>query len=387
MRKMDKPTVSIFIPCYNSAQFLEKTINSIINQTFSDWELVLVDDGSTDKTKKMIRDWTKKDKRIKGVFHDKNYGVAKALNTGLKNTRGKYVLFMGSDDLLEPKALEVCIEILEKENANAVTFDVELIDENDKSLNIKLSEFFDNELPQTVKSIDLFEELIIGKFLHTAVIKKDIIENYKIVFEEKLKHLNDFLFFLDVAAVTKFFYVPQPLYKYRRHSKNLSLDTKGYFKDYEIFRELIRKKYSYKIKEVLNKKKNLLEKAQVFESELYSSLKNSSFLLAGMGFGGELFFKNFCQKYNLFPAFVMDKNKDRLEEICKSYDLLGKVLSSKEIEKLPSHLFVVVTVRKKSVQKEIKNMFFEKAFYNIVSIPEFYWSFLMLQELVGNGYN
>ncbi len=384
MKKTINPIVSVVIPCYNSAQFLEKTIDSIIKQTLSDWELILVDDGSTDETKKIIENWMKKDERIKRVFHDRNYGVAKASNTGLKNTRGKYVLVMGSDDLLESDALETCVEILEKEKANAITFDVELIDENDRSLNIKLSEFFDDKLPQTVKSIDLFEELIIGKFLQTALIKKDIIETYKITFEENLKHLNDFLFFLDVAAVTRFFYVPRPLYKYRRHSKNLSSDTKGYFKDYEVFRRLMKNRYPQKIKEALIKKRDLIEKARAFESELCKDLKDRSFLLAGMGFGGELFFRNFCQKYNLLPALVMDKNKKRLEEVCRSYALSGKILSLKEIEELPSNLFVVVTVRKKAIQEEIESMFSGKSFYDVVSIPEFYWNFLMLQELVGD---
>jgi glycosyltransferase involved in cell wall biosynthesis len=98
------PVISIIVPIYNTQQYLLNCVNSILCQTFSDFELILIDDGSTDKSGKICD--SIKDKRIK-VIHQKNLGVSSARNTGLRHATGEYITFVDSDDSIEPNMLEM----------------------------------------------------------------------------------------------------------------------------------------------------------------------------------------------------------------------------------------------------------------------------------------
>ena len=109
----EKPTVSIIIPTYNRAHLIDRSIQSVLNQTYQDFELIVVDDGSTDNTEDIIRQFQEKDKRIKYIKHDKNKGGSAARNTGIKNSRGEYIAFQDSDDEWFPEKLEKQIEIIE----------------------------------------------------------------------------------------------------------------------------------------------------------------------------------------------------------------------------------------------------------------------------------
>lgn len=94
-----KPLISIIVPVYNSEKTLHRCVNSIINQTFDDWELLLVDDGSQDLSGEICEDYAKKNKKIK-VFHKENGGVSSARNLGLDNASGEWVTFCDSDDFV-----------------------------------------------------------------------------------------------------------------------------------------------------------------------------------------------------------------------------------------------------------------------------------------------
>ena len=91
--------VSIIIPIYNSEQYLGKCIDSVLKQTFTDFELLLINDGSTDSSGKICDEYALKDARVR-VFHKENGGVSAARNTGIKAAKGKYVTFVDADDTL-----------------------------------------------------------------------------------------------------------------------------------------------------------------------------------------------------------------------------------------------------------------------------------------------
>lgn len=97
--------ISIIIPAYNAADYLVQTIESVLNQTYSDFELILVDDGSTDRTCEIIKDYQGKDARIK-YFYKENGGVSSARNLGLQKATGDFVSFLDSDDLWDKRFLE-----------------------------------------------------------------------------------------------------------------------------------------------------------------------------------------------------------------------------------------------------------------------------------------
>lgn len=105
------PLISIIVPIYNTERYLEDCIKSVLSQTFTDWELVLVDDGSTDKSLDICYEMARDDNRIR-VVHQKNSGVSKARKTGLEHSNGSFICFVDSDDALQPVALEAYSRII-----------------------------------------------------------------------------------------------------------------------------------------------------------------------------------------------------------------------------------------------------------------------------------
>ena len=112
------PKVSVIIPTYNREKYISETIKSVLNQTYTNWELIIVDDGSTDNTCKIIK---KFDKKIKYIYQ-KNAGVQAARNKGFSASRGEYILFLDSDDVLLPHNLKCLTEVLEKNIDVAVSY-------------------------------------------------------------------------------------------------------------------------------------------------------------------------------------------------------------------------------------------------------------------------
>lgn len=116
-----QPIVSVIIPVYNAKRYLEKTVESVLNQTFAKFELILVDDGSTDGCSEICDRYTKKDPRVV-CLHEKNSGICHARNTGLDMARGKYIAFCDDDDIYLPNYLETAISHMIRERADIVKF-------------------------------------------------------------------------------------------------------------------------------------------------------------------------------------------------------------------------------------------------------------------------
>lgn len=114
---MDK--VSILVPVYNSSEYLKKCVESILNQTYENIELVLVDDGSTDSSRDIIEEFKNKDNRVKPVFIENN-GVANARNVAVDNATGEYFIYVDSDDWIEQDYIEKLYNLIIKENADIV---------------------------------------------------------------------------------------------------------------------------------------------------------------------------------------------------------------------------------------------------------------------------
>ena len=96
-----KPKVSVVIPTYNSEKFIEKCIESVLNQTLKEIEVIVIDDNSIDSTKSIIVNYTKKDRRIKCIFSEKNRGTSYSRNLGIKVSSGKFIGFIDSDDFVD----------------------------------------------------------------------------------------------------------------------------------------------------------------------------------------------------------------------------------------------------------------------------------------------
>lgn len=117
------PLFSVIVPAFNSETFIEDCINSVLSQTETNFELLAVDDGSTDGTLPLLQNLSKKDARIK-VFHQENLGHTGARNTGLSHASGEYIVFLDSDDLLEADVLLQCKNTFEKNASDLVIYGI-----------------------------------------------------------------------------------------------------------------------------------------------------------------------------------------------------------------------------------------------------------------------
>ena len=106
-----KPTVSVIIPTYNRAHLVGRAIQSVLEQTYKDFELIVIDDGSNDNTEYIIKEFQKKDKRIKYIAYKKNKGGSAARNAGIKSSKGEYIAFLDSDDEWLSEKLEKQIRL------------------------------------------------------------------------------------------------------------------------------------------------------------------------------------------------------------------------------------------------------------------------------------
>ena len=126
-----KITVSLIIPVYNAEKTLDRCIESIQSQTFTDWEIILIDDGSQDKSADICDKYAISDTRIH-VFHQKNGGVSSARNTGIRTAKGQYLMFIDSDDTIEVTFLADYIAAIQSMKADVVVGGYTLIDKNEK---------------------------------------------------------------------------------------------------------------------------------------------------------------------------------------------------------------------------------------------------------------
>ncbi|WP_245613689.1 glycosyltransferase family 2 protein [Alkalihalobacterium bogoriense] len=111
--KKDYPSISVITPTYNSGRFIKETIDSVLNQTFENWEMIIVDDCSSDNTIDIINDYIKTDGRIRLIQLSINSGPAVARNTAIKNAKGRYIAFLDSDDVWYPEKLERQLQFME----------------------------------------------------------------------------------------------------------------------------------------------------------------------------------------------------------------------------------------------------------------------------------
>lgn len=123
------PVVSVIIPVYNTEKFLFEAIGSICNQSYHNLQILVIDDGSTDSSPEILRQFAAKDSRIE-IITQPNQGQGAARNRGLEKARGEYVYFMDSDDILEPTCLEDCLRLCSTAGLDYVTFDASSFDEN-----------------------------------------------------------------------------------------------------------------------------------------------------------------------------------------------------------------------------------------------------------------
>ncbi|MDO4595235.1 MAG: glycosyltransferase [Tissierellia bacterium] len=184
--------ITVITPVYNKEKFIEKTINSVLNQTYKDFEYLLVNDGSTDKSKEIIEQYDKKDKRI-SLINQENKGASAARNVGIENAKGEYILNIDADDLLYDNALEITIKNIK---------------DNDLLLYKTLHKFPDKEMikprRKAVKDNFLLHYLKDYWVNHNAIlVRRDYLMDKNIRYREDLNYGEDVLFLIHLLSNTK----------------------------------------------------------------------------------------------------------------------------------------------------------------------------------------
>ena len=116
---MKSPLISVIVPTYNAELFLDETLESVLSQTYENWECIIVNDGSTDNTEKIAKKWCERDTRFRYIYK-KNGGLSSARNCGIKESKAKYIAFLDADDILTFDSLEIRINVLIKQDVDLV---------------------------------------------------------------------------------------------------------------------------------------------------------------------------------------------------------------------------------------------------------------------------
>lgn len=230
---MNNPRISVIIPCYNSEKFIKETMDSVLSQTYRDFEVIVIDDGSKDKTREIIQSFD--DERIK-YYYKKNGGMADARNEGIKLAKGEHIAFLDHDDIWFSDKLELQLSEIEKSECIGIVYSG-YIEINDKHIILR-------ESRPLRKGMILKNLLIEGNIVGTpscVIVRKRVLDKVG-VFNPSLSISADWDLWIRIAKFYQVSFVDKVLLKYRVHEnsahKNLILYEKdslavlcSYFKD------------------------------------------------------------------------------------------------------------------------------------------------------------
>ena len=209
---MNKNLISVILPVYNSELYITETIESILAQSYSYFELIIINDGSTDNTENCILKF--KDDRIKYIKNDSNLKLIKTLNLGLSIAKGKYIARIDADDIALPHRFEKQIEFLENNSSYGIvgSFAQTFGSEN------KILKFIEND--QDIR----FALLSYNPFIHSSVlIRKTILTENNLHFDSNQLHVEDYDLWIKILMYSKGKILPEILIKYRIHENQISV--------------------------------------------------------------------------------------------------------------------------------------------------------------------
>lgn len=226
--------VSVIVPVYKVEKYLDRCVESIVNQTYKNLEIILIDDGSPDKCPQMCDEWAKKDERIK-VIHKQNEGAGLSRNVGIENSTGKYICFFDSDDYINLHTIEKCMSAVNEHGSDMVLFGAADVDYNGNILKNIDFNIGDTYLKNNAITEVLLPELISHDFrkvegndlvfsLWTVFVSTELIKNNNLLFlSEKEIFSEDSYFLLELySKVKSVAIIPEGLYYHFINTASLS---------------------------------------------------------------------------------------------------------------------------------------------------------------------
>jgi len=229
----ENPKVSVIIPTYNRAHLVGRAIQSVLNQTYQDFEIIVVDDGSADNTKEVIKKFQEQDKRVKYIRHEKNRGGSAARNTGIKASRGEYIAFLDSDDKWVPGKLEKQLKKINDSELKpgAVYTGLKYVDIQRRNIRVKKPKYRGN----------IFQTLLVMNVVGTAssvLVKKECL-NIVGLFDESLPSRQDLDMWIRISKKFNFDFILEPLTFVTEHEDRITENLEAKVKGYEILLEKI----------------------------------------------------------------------------------------------------------------------------------------------------
>lgn len=216
-----QPIISVIIPCYNQAQYLTEALDSVLNQTDNNWECIIVNDGSTDNTETVAKEFTDTDARFKYIYKQ-NGGLSSARNAGLNASSGLYIQFLDADDFLHEDKFSKSIAVF-KHNKQC-----DLVISNFRHYNQRLSIFTEPycDINRKINLVSILMDWDIAYTIpiHCAFIKKELLS---MMFNEQLKAKEDWLMWINIFLQTDHYYfINEDHAFYRIHPLSATKDAK-----------------------------------------------------------------------------------------------------------------------------------------------------------------
>jgi glycosyltransferase involved in cell wall biosynthesis len=275
--KRYKYKISVVMPVYNTEAYLDKSIKSVLNQTMRDFELIIVNDASSDNSLNIINKYAAQDKRIRVINMPQNSGAAAARNEGIKYIEGKFSLFVDSDDVLQFNMLQKMYDEALKRNLDIVVCDAIVYDHEMQRIS------YDNAISSSLLQLDYLKNKKLTTFSYLSapytffqicnkvpwnkLIKTSLIKKHNLQFDNTPKH-NDTLFITKALVYAKRIgVIPDKLYVYN-YKRSGSISDKNPSPDKELYEEIFGKVKKFLIQE------NLYEKLQTSFLIWYKSFTN-----------------------------------------------------------------------------------------------------------------
>lgn len=252
------PKISVVLPVYNVAQYIRECLDSIINQTFSDFEVICVDDCSTDNTLRIIDEYIKKDERIRIIHHQNNSGPGIARNTGIDEAKGEYIIFIDSDDCVDIKLFETLINTFNEKNVDCIWFNADVYDQTTKE---KRDIFSDSSKFNHDGFYEITPDNICNAadYIWNKIFKTSVLKDYNLRFPHFWFGEDSQFYFEAFTKIKKIYYINECLYNHYLRENSLVEKAKAGDGDFKGTFDIFMNIFEYcKINGLVNEYKNAL---------------------------------------------------------------------------------------------------------------------------------
>lgn len=343
--------VTVILPVYNVENYLEECLESLVNQTIDDCEIIAINDGSTDNSRLILERYQSKYTNIT-VVNQKNSGVSKSRNVGIDLAKGEYLYFCDSDDYIEKNLIEVCYEICEREKLDILWFSASIIDylnieKGNKTIDTDMQQFIDSSKIYTGIEItsQVIRNSVLRSYMWNKIYKRSLFVDNNFKFNEDIVYEDVDLLLKILMKANRVKYIPQKLYTYRRRENSITTSEVSE-KTINSLKYVLESKFEY-CKEVLNQHEG--NKELLLAMKKYICMRMELLTLAIFNFKGYIneeywgykFKKYFKYYFSIFESNYISEyiQINKIIKMCKRKNIKFEYLE-KKIENILNEKYI-----------------------------------------------